>query len=75
MIDKYRSGVQEEIGGIKHFIPNTISNLFDANDSQMELLLSKTSWYLGNLEAVAKYLPHTQLFFSILMFNEALKSN
>mgnify|MGYP006188502435 CR=1 FL=1 len=73
--NKFKSGKTVDFKGVNCFIPNTIISEIDFTDNEIDLLLSKASWYLGKLNALSNYLPDTQLFFSMLMFQEAKKSN
>lgn len=74
-INGFQSGEIKEIDGIKCFVPNPIYNKLTCGENQINLLQSKASWYLGKLNALSKYLPDSKLFYSMLMFEEAKKSN
>jgi|TARA_R110000782_G_scaffold231061_1_gene317325 Fic family protein len=72
---EYKSGKTRSIDGVDCFVPNLLGDLNTFDDSSINLLQSKASWHLGKLNALSNYLPATKLFYSMLMFEEAKKSN
>lgn len=57
------------------FTPSKINNIWEWDDRYINLLLSKASYYLGQLDAMTKYLPNAKLVYSMGVINEAMKSN
>lgn len=72
---EFKAGEFEQIGGIKCFVPSKINHEWTWNDSHINLLLSKAGYYLGELNAMTRYLPNARLFSSMSMFKEAVESN
>lgn len=72
---EFKAGKYERKDDIECFIPSKINENWTWDDGHINLLLSKAGYYLGQLNAMTRYLPNAKLFYSMAMFKEAVESN
>lgn len=71
----YHSGEHVVVDKAKCLVPSLIDVDWSWNDTQINLLLSKASYYLGVLNTMHRYLPNTGFFITGTILREAIKSN
>jgi Fic family protein len=72
---KYKSGEKVSVDGVNCHVPSEINHDWSWDDGSINLLLSKAGYYLGELNAMMRYLPNAELFYSMSIHKEAIKSN
>ena len=72
---EYNSGKYEVVDKVKCLTPSTINVEWSWNDTQINYLLSKASYYLGVLNTIKDFLPSANFFVSGTIMQEAIKSN
>jgi Fic family protein len=72
---EYKSGEYITVDNANCLVPSLINVHWTWEDTQVNLLLSKASYYLGVLNTMTEFLPNTRLFVSGSIFREAVKSN
>jgi len=71
----FESGNSINQGTYKSFQPNNINRPWQIVDMELVLLLSQADTQLGRLDMYSEYIPNIDLFISMHVFKEAIKSS
>ena len=74
-LEDYKSGNYVNIDDYKSFIPSEINEDWVWNDSELNMLLSKASLELGNLNGYASQIPNIDIYIQMHVKVEANKSS
>lgn len=74
-IEKFKSGEIRKSIDYKYFIPNLINVELGWTDPQLNLLLERASFELGQLNSFAKLVPNVDLFIHLHITKEAVVSS
>ncbi len=74
-IKEYKSGIFKEGYDYKYFMPSLINKTFSWDSPDINALLEKASFKLGELNSFAKLIPDTDMFIKMLVYKEAVVSS
>ena len=74
-IKDYKAGVFKEGYDYKYFMPSLINKTFSWDNPQINSLLERASFKLGELSSFATLIPDTDMFIIMLVYKEAVVSS
>ena len=74
-LSDFKAGVMRQGDNYKYFLPNPIHVNFIIDDQTIISLLEKASQSLGELNALANFVPNIELYIHSIVAKEAVKSN
>ncbi|CAB5494984.1 hypothetical protein BTHERMOSOX_1255 [Bathymodiolus thermophilus thioautotrophic gill symbiont] len=76
-ISQFQSGNFQSINAFnyQYFLPNDINQLFEIDDSLIQVQMEKSTRLLGELNAMARMVPNIDLFIMSFINNEATQSS
>lgn len=71
----FKSGVYINQGSYKSFQPNQINRQWKFDDGELQTLLGKAAYCIGQLDMYSRYVPNIDLFISMHILKEATQSS
>jgi Fic family protein len=71
----YQSGVYIHQGSYKSFQPEPVNRQWKFDDSQLQVLLGRAAYCVGQLDMYSRYIPNIDLFISMHILKEATQSS
>ena len=71
----FKSGTYISQGSYRSFQPEYINRQWNFDDSELQTLLSKAAYCMGQLDMYSRYIPNIDLFISMHILKEATQSS
>lgn len=74
-MNTFRSGVYQDQGDYKSFLPTLVNHSWEWTDAELNILLERASSELGSLNAFSDLIPNIDIYIRMHIKTEANKSN